>query len=286
MKMKTNFDADGLMKYLETFSLGGADPAEHRGYLNFCFDRLLRTLELFPPGIGPGSRVLELGSSPYFMTLMMKKVLGCEVDSANFFGEGRRPSGKDVMTSEALGERHVFEYRHFNVEKDRFPMKNKSYDAVLFCEILEHLTVDPVHPLVEINGLLKDGGWMIMTTPNALRYENIAKLVMGRNIYPHYSGYGAYGRHNREYTPAETKALVEGLGFSVERLYTKVTGSYRIEGFSIKRFRRLIQFFTTANRGGNIYMLARKTGEAVPSYPDWLYTSMGGRDAAPAKKRR
>jgi len=120
---------------------------------------------------------------------------------------------------------------------------------------------------------------MIITTPNALRYENIAKLILGKNIYDHYSGYGAYGRHNREYTPVELRLLVEALGFSVTRLYTKVTGSINIEGLSIKRFRGLLQLLTTKNRGSNIFLLARKEAEAGPVYPGWLFESMHSKAA-------
>ena len=56
----------------------------------------------------------------------------------------------------------------------------------------------------------------------------------------------------------ELRLLVEALGFSVTRLYTKVTGSIKIEGLSIKRFRGLIQLLTAKNRGSNIFLLARK----------------------------
>lgn len=263
-----------LMDYLDSFAGSGLNPAEIKNYLNFSLDRFLKTLELIPGDIDAQSRVLELGASPYFMSLLMKKKLKCAMDFGNYFGADKKVKPRQVLESGAFGERHVMDFKHFNVEKERFPFRDNTFDLVLFCEIIEHLTVNPVHSLVQINRILKKGGYLVITTPNVLRYENILKLLLGANVHDHYSGYGAYGRHNREYTPKELRQLVEGMGFQVERLYTKVTGSMKIEGFSIKRFRRLIQFFTTRNRGSNIFLLARKTADSGPVYPPWLFESM------------
>jgi SAM-dependent methyltransferase len=263
-----------IMEYLGSFALKGFDVTERMNYLNFSLDRFLKTLELFPGGINANSRVLELGASPYFMSMLIEKTFGCRPDLANYFGGKSYRESTEVLFSDMLNEKRIMAFKHFNVEKDVFPYKKGSYDLVVFCEIIEHLTVDPVHSLVQINRLLKKGGHMIITTPNALRYENVAKLILGKNIHDHYSGYGAYGRHNREYTPEELRLLVEALGFSVTRLYTKVTGSINIEGFTIKRFRGLIQLLTTKNRGSNIFLLARKEAETGPVYPGWLFESM------------
>ena len=274
-------EIQSLMEYLGSFELPGFSSEERKNYLNFSLDRFLKTLELFPEGINTDSRVLELGASPYFMSMLIGKTYGCKLELANFFGKERFAGTKETLVG-ANGEKRVMEFKHFNVEKEEFPYRAGSFDLVVFCEIIEHLTVDPVHSLVQINRLLRKGGHMIITTPNVLRYENVVKLILGKNVHDHYSGYGAYGRHNREYTPGELRLLVEALGFSVSRLYTKVTGSINIEGFSIKKFRGLIQLLTTGNRGSNIFLLARKEAETGPVYPRWLFESMD----APAKKKK
>lgn len=273
MSSKKN-DILSIKDYLASFSHPGFNAEERSNYLNFSADRLLKTLELIPEDINKKSRVLELGASPYFMSLLLKKKPGCSIDFANYFGENQKGNGTETLVSEKYHERHVIRFRHFNVEKDRFPFRKGSYDLALFCEVIEHLTVDPVHSLVEINRLLKRGGYLLITTPNVLRYENVLKLIRGENIHDHYSGYGPYGRHNREYTPGELRALAENLGFRVVKLYTRVTGSTNVTEFSIKRLRGLIQLLTTRNRGSNIFLLARKVSEARNLRPGWLYESM------------
>ncbi|TFH38893.1 MAG: methyltransferase domain-containing protein, partial [Chrysiogenales bacterium] len=264
-------EINSLMEYLGSFELATFNAEEQRNYLNVSLDRFLKTLDLFPEEIGEKSRVLELGANPYFMSLMMKKMYGCRLDFANYFGEERFKKNIEELKSEQFGESYRINFRHFNVERERFPYRDGSFDLVLFCEIIEHLTMDPVHPLVQINRILDDGGYMIVTTPNVLRHDNLRKLIMGKNVHDHYSGYGPYGRHNREYTLDELRLLVEALGFRVEKLYTKVTGAVNIKGFSIKRFRGLIQLLTTRNRGSNIFMLARKVADAESVYPGWLF---------------
>jgi hypothetical protein len=52
------------------------------------------------------------------------------------------------------------------------------------------------------------------------RLENIARLLRGHNIYDPYSGYGPYGRHNREYSINEVQALLSYLGYEVSEWFT------------------------------------------------------------------
>jgi 2-polyprenyl-3-methyl-5-hydroxy-6-metoxy-1,4-benzoquinol methylase len=77
--------------------------------------------------------------------------------------------------------------------------------------------MSPDAPVSEISRILKPGGFIIISTPNAVRLANIAHLVRGRNIYPGYSPHGPYGRHNREYTLIELKELLQHHGFELAR---------------------------------------------------------------------
>src|SRR5204863_9220093 len=91
---------------------------------------------------------------------------------------------------------------------------------VLFCEVLEHLLEEPLRSLREIQRVLKHGGTLIVTTPNATRLENVARLLAGENMYDPYSAYGPYGRHNREYTLNELRLLLTHAGFTIQRAFT------------------------------------------------------------------
>ena len=219
-----------------------------------------------------GARVLELGAVPYYLTILVGRHLGAQVDPLSFYEVEQAAHTVHEVTSAATGERHRFDYRALNVERDLFPVAPASYDLVLCCEILEHLLINPSHMLYEAHQALRPGGRLLVTTPNVARWANLAALAEGRNINDRYHGNGMYGRHNREYTLAEVTRLVEACGFAIERAETRdvypragepgaaaVPGLERLNGHS---------------REDTIFVLARAEGEARMACPDELYVLM------------
>ena len=107
----------------------------------------------------------------------------------------------------------------------------------LFALPLEHLTNDPMQALLRIKKSLKEDGFLILTTPNVNRLENIARMIAGANIYDPYSGYGAYGRHNREYNKHELCLLLTHLGFEIETVFSSdVSQNDSNNFFSVEKF--------------------------------------------------
>jgi SAM-dependent methyltransferase len=234
---------------------------ELRGYLEDCFRRLLTTLEFVPES---GGRVLELGANPYFFTLLLKRFRNYDLELANFFGG----SGENAQRvhNDATGETHEFRYREFNIEEDGFPYGDGHFDGVIYCEILEHLFRDPIAVFAEIHRVLKPGGWLVVTTPNVARRQNVARLARGLNMYDPYSGYGPYGRHNREYTSGELRELLTGTGFEMERFATR-------DLHPCGRRSKLLALVLGPESGYNLYALARRGPEFHWYYPDWLFRS-------------
>ncbi|MGH2650501.1 MAG: class I SAM-dependent methyltransferase [Actinomycetota bacterium] len=192
-------------------------PEEGVLYVETHLRRFQRTMALLPP-LPSGSRVLELGALPYYFTVLLERELGCEVVPLSFFEVPDAHCPLHIVESRAFGERYEFEFGNLNVEREPFPWAPESFDLVLCCEILEHLLIDPSHVLYESHRVLKPGGTLFLSTPNAVRWENILHLARGRNIYDAYHGNGIYGRHNREYTAGEIRELFEANGFAVDRL--------------------------------------------------------------------
>lgn len=257
-------DPAALRARLSDTDLFGANPAEGVGYVNHSLERFRITMTMVPQ-LAPGASVLELGSNPYFITRLLRE-RGLEVLCANWFGEGALDGDTGTQTVTESGVAHTYEFDHFNIERDRFPYPDDSFDLVMFCEILEHLPNDPTHTLSEIHRVLRPDGLMLLTTPNATRLENLAFMVRGDNVYESLSGYGTYGRHNREYTVAELDSLLRALGYDVVELTARdiVEPPPELEWGSAVE---------PANRGGNLFALARATGVQRWRYPEWLYQS-------------
>ena len=96
-------------------------------------------------------------------------------------------------------------------------------DAVLFCELFEHLHLNPFHTLKEIFRVLRPGGLLVLTTPNLRRVETLSRLWHGWGTQPPVSRAFhelfpslLYHRHNREYTADE---LAYYLAFQGKDLY-------------------------------------------------------------------
>ncbi len=195
--------------------------AEHERYLADGWKRVQVVLQILSGLREQGvRRVLELGSNPYIMTILMQRRFDFELELANFFAEGLN-AAESVHAAELDGQPIEFPFRHFNIEQDVFPYPDRRFDCVLFCEILEHLLVNPDRAVSEMARIVRPGGYLVVSTPNATRLTNLFFLAMGRNIWDTYSPYGPYGRHNREFTLAEVRGLLDRHGFDVAHVDVK-----------------------------------------------------------------
>ena len=192
---------------------GGKD--ELRGYLNEAFQRFLYTLQLVPDSTG---RLLEIGANPYFMTLLLRRFRRYELHMTNYFGVDFEGAITQTIVNQT--DRLIMDFANVNIERDTLPFDDQTFDVVLLCEVLEHFTNDPAKALLQIRRVLKTGGYLILTTPNVARLANVTRLIAGSNLYDPYSGYGPYGRHNREYTQEEMVQLLEYLGFTIDEIFT------------------------------------------------------------------
>ena len=198
---------------LDEGPVGQLDP-----YVHDAFYRFLHSWNLVRHESG---RCLELGANPYFITWLVREHSELEMTLANYFG-GEEGRGRQTISWSHNDDRFSaeLEFDHFNSEESRFPYEDSLFDVVIYCEIIEHLLMNPVHTLKEIRRVMRPGGLLLVTTPNVARFGNILAIAEGRSIYDPYSGFGPYGRHNREYSMSELLGLLEFCGFSQEGSFT------------------------------------------------------------------
>ena len=262
---------------LTAVSIDGSASGELYGYASSDLDRFLYTLALVPEDAAGAA--LEIGANPYFNTLLLREFRPqLNLTLVNYFGPGSS-AGQQTVSFPGFSrspDTVTFGFDHINIEKEALPYADDSFDYVIFCEVLEHMTHDPMRAVLELKRVLKPGATMILTTPNAARLENVSAFVEGRNMYDPFSAYGPYGRHNREYTRHELHLLMTHCGFEAEASFTgNVHPDIPLSQAHAGTLNRLIAQVPNREHDLGQYLFTRwvNSREAVEGLPRWLYRS-------------
>lgn len=245
--------------------------------------RFLKTLHLLETAFTRRTRlrILEIGAAPYFLTAYLIDQWGWDIVPVSVKA-GAFPGVSDRIMSRRilLGvEEHTIEIAVsvFNVERDSFPFDAGTFDGILCLETIEHLGYSPSHMLAECHRVLKPDGILVITTPNSLNLLDTVRLLLNRTIAMPYSGYGFYGRHQREFTAEELRCLLEACHFQITYLnLTNISHPFNKRWWS--RFSYAILNGLTElplpyfrSKRDHIFLLARPMGEPFAAYPASLY---------------
>jgi 2-polyprenyl-3-methyl-5-hydroxy-6-metoxy-1,4-benzoquinol methylase len=114
---------------------------------------------------------------------------------------------------------------HADLDIDQIDLQNESMDIVCCFEIIEHLALDPMHCMAEANRILRRGGMLAVSTPNAVSWQCCYKMILGKcpHFWSDYSPNRLHSsmRHHREYTPLELEALTRDAGFEPSVFLTR-----------------------------------------------------------------
>ncbi len=171
-------------------------------------ERLLR-LDFAPP-----SRVVELGAAPGDQIARLASI-GYQATSVDI-GETADEwgSGEVGRMTRLLAEHGVTEIT-WDLEQVPYPLDDEAFDAVIMTEVFEHLRDYPVKSLEEVRRVLRPGGRLYFTTPNAAYLVNRGRAVAGKSIATplvDWIGGVPHARHAREYTFPEVDELMRHAG--------------------------------------------------------------------------
>lgn len=128
-----------------------------------------------------------------------------------------------------------------------FPVKSGYFDGVFAGEIIEHLYNVEIF-LKEINRVLKEDGYLVMTTPNLVSFWNRFRMFLGIPFID----FNKDKQHIRFFSKKTLKVLVEKNGFRTEKIMDTPLMLPVLSRFGIITERSLLDM------GENIILKARK----------------------------
>ncbi len=152
--------------------------------------------------------LLDVGCGDGTIAYCMKKIMNTKVtglDCDSILLDRAAQKGIDVIG--------------LDLEKDRFPFPDKSFDSVIFIEVLEHLS-KPEHCLSEIARVLRTNGELILTTPNLADLKGRLSIIRGKDPLNAVIGGRAYYRHIRLYAKNSLDELLSNWFVIIKVTYT------------------------------------------------------------------
>jgi SAM-dependent methyltransferase len=250
-------------------AMAGAFPGGDfdAGYYTKHRARFEKTLGLIPPGAAT-SRALEIGATA-FLQVALKRVFGY----GEVIGTERSPSIEHKIYPKPIevAGLHVTNVTvSIDIESDIFPFADASVDFIACCEVIEHLDIDPMFMLAEINRICRPGGLLLLTTPNGCSARNLWKIAHGwrPHFFMQYTRDRSPYRHNFEYDIHALVLLLNAAGFAIEHLATHDVFEPTLPEAAdfITRNQLPAEF-----RGDDIFVLARHTGTVSDRWPEGVY---------------
>jgi len=192
-------------------------------YLNLHKSEYSRTVYDVVKSIGLGAEksILEIGAYLGVVSISLSK-LKYNVSATEI---------PEFLSNKRLQELYAennINYSSINLNKAKLPYSDNQFNAVIMCEVLEHLNFNPLPCIQEVNRILKPGGCFYLAMPNQASLKRRVQLLFGMSIHHPISCFfeqlsgkenKIVGIHWREYTVSETKELLKSLGFEIERTY-------------------------------------------------------------------
>ena len=222
---------------IDLLKLGeGKNEYQYLQDLKYSYIRTVKDISSLLP---KGAKVLEIGSLFGVVSIALKQsgfdVTGTEI-----------PEFYASENLQKLYQKHGITFNQVNLRDYKLPYPDESFDAVVMCEVLEHLNFNPLPVLQEINRVLKKDGYLYIAMPNQASLDNRLKLLTGKSVHSPIQYYSdqldakknfIVSIHWREYTMTETLDMITKMGFLLqEKYYFSENGPRKRTVFSLLRF--------------------------------------------------
>ena len=173
--------------------------------------RLVRALD--PSfALGAATRVLDVGCGLGRALAMLGALGAGHLVGLDDYGD-THDAAPHVARLERMGATPVV----WDLLATPWPLEAASLDLVVCFNTLEHLPHGPRPVLAEVRRVLRPGGIVVLSGPNALALYKRLYVLVGRTNYPRFDAWWhqvPWRGHVREPAPGELRAALERAGFT------------------------------------------------------------------------
>ncbi len=205
-----------INELIETEKAVTCGPASSRQYNEYHSARFRRTLDICRKYVpGRDAVVLDVGRGR--LTQLLSSYYN------NVWSMGFEPGADDGghREQEPMTDiPHIVFDLNDSGNTELYPEYPDHFDLIVFGDTIEHLYTAPEFSLLMLSGMLKPGGSIIVTTPNAVSLRNRIIMLFGGNPFEKIRFFRGNPGHYREYTRREMEQMAVAAGLEVRDCYT------------------------------------------------------------------
>ncbi len=144
--------------------------------------------------------------------------IGCGDGTVGYFAKNnyREVYGVDISdTALEIAEERGVITKKININDEALPFEDNHFDAAVCLDVIEHV-FEPVDLIKETFRVLKNGGLLVISTPNIRYWHHLFDLVF-TGKFPKTSGDTDHydGGHIRYFTYKDIEKILENIGFEI-----------------------------------------------------------------------
>jgi len=182
------------------------------GYLRLGTGAQRSIAGLVAERVPPQGEILDIGCGPCDKTAVLSR-MGYRCTGIDDFGDPWHREGQNLARIGRFARSAGVDL--LEGDGHAMPFADESFDAVLACDVIEHLHASPRALLERALGLLREGGWLIVSVPNAVNLRKRLDVIRGRTNDPPYRQFfesDTWRGHVREYAWDDLVQLAAFLG--------------------------------------------------------------------------
>ena len=159
-----------------------------------------------------------------------------------------------------------------DIESESLPFDDERYDCAIFTEVIEHLWRNPSFALAEINRSLKNGGELLLTTPNPCERHAITCALWQANPNQRSQIFtNLESGHIHLWSIPDLRVMLEAHGFHIRSVATKDYYGYSQRVPAIEEVIRSISPHPDLMGESIVIEAERQLRQERPIYPKQIY---------------